>query len=75
MSEPRSSWFSKFEKSYRDDIHRMTLHFSADGRERMLAYRVLSDLEKLTSRLWRVMRAVEEGGGGRVEHRRENNLA
>lgn len=69
----KSQWFSDFEKRYRETIQRADLCFSADGKERLLAYRVLSNLEMLTSRLWGIMRALE-AEREQNERRRESNL-
>ena len=54
------NWFKEFEKHYRDSAEVTSGFFAACGSERLRAYRVLSELESVTSRLWGMMRIEEE---------------
>lgn len=60
MSDPKKQWFKEFESYFRDSTGRAGSYFIGHGSERLRAYRIISELEQLTARLWRIVRAQEE---------------
>lgn len=60
MSEGSKKWFKEFETYCKVSFEKSDSYFLKQGSERLRAYGVISELEKLVARLWGIMRIQEE---------------